>query len=121
MLRVSHHCIIFTLISVATLSAQQPAPAGDVTGVGNFSHIVANLDKSVDFYHNVLGLDLATPPAPFSPNPLIMKLGNTTGGQSHIAVLKIPGTAVGVELIEYKDIDRQPANPRFQDPGAGNL
>jgi predicted enzyme related to lactoylglutathione lyase len=26
-----------------------------------------------------------------------------------------------VELIEYKDIDRKPAHPRFQDPGAANL
>jgi predicted enzyme related to lactoylglutathione lyase len=26
-----------------------------------------------------------------------------------------------VELIDYKDIDRKPAHPRFQDPGAGNL
>jgi len=114
-------CLIFALAPAGALSAQQPAPAGEVTGVGNFSHIVANLDKSVEFYHDVLGLDLATPPAPFSPNPAIMKLGNTIGAQSHIAVLKIPGTALGVELIEYKDIDRQPAKPRFQDPGAGNL
>jgi predicted enzyme related to lactoylglutathione lyase len=50
-----------------------------------------------------------------------MKLGNTIGAQSHIAVLKIPGSAMGVELIDYKDIDRKPAHPRFQDPGAGNL
>ena len=35
--------------------------------------------------------------------------------------MKIPGTALGVELIDYKDIDRKPAHPRFQDPGAGNL
>ncbi len=39
---------------VATFSAQaqpvtQPAPAGDVVGVGNFVHIVADLDKSLAF------------------------------------------------------------------------
>ena len=28
---------------------------------------------------------------------------------------------MGVELIEYKDIDRKPVQPRFQDPGAANL
>ena len=38
----------------ARLPAQTPAPAGDVTGVGNFSHIVANLERSVEFYRNVL-------------------------------------------------------------------
>ena len=111
----------FALASASLLHAQQPAPAGAITGVGNFSHIVANLERSVDFYHNVLGLDIATPPGTFSPNPAIMKLGNTIGAQSRIAVLKIPGAGIGLELIEYKDIDRKPANPRFQDPGAGNL
>ena len=50
-----------------------------------------------------------------------MKLGNTIGAQSHIAVMKIAGAAIGLELIDYKDIDRKPAHPRFQDPGAGNL
>jgi catechol 2,3-dioxygenase-like lactoylglutathione lyase family enzyme len=114
-----------TVICIA-LQAQAPqspqtAAAGEVTGVGNFSHIVANLEKSVEFYHDVLGLDLATPPQPFAANPAIMKLGDTIGAQSRIAVLKIPGTALGVELIDYKDIDRKPAHPRFQDPGAGNL
>jgi catechol 2,3-dioxygenase-like lactoylglutathione lyase family enzyme len=100
---------------------QAQSPPGDVMGVGNFSHIVANLDKSIEFYRDVLGLELTAPPAPFSPNPAIMKLGNTIGAQSHIGVFKIPGSALGVELIDYKDIDRKPAHPRFQDPGAGNL
>jgi len=36
-------------------------------------------------------------------------------------VLKVPGAGFGVELIEYKDIDRKPATLRNQDPGAGNL
>jgi predicted enzyme related to lactoylglutathione lyase len=50
-----------------------------------------------------------------------MQLGNTIGAQSHIAVMKIPGAGISLELIDYKDIDRKPAHPRFQDPGAGNL
>jgi predicted enzyme related to lactoylglutathione lyase len=36
-------------------------------------------------------------------------------------MLRVPGSALGVELIEYKDIDRKPAQPRFQDPGAATL
>lgn len=93
----------------------------DVVGVGNFSHIVSSLDKSVAFYRDVIGLELTAPPQPFSPNPVIMKLGNTPGAQSHVAVMKIPGAGFGLELIDYKDIERKPAHPRFQDPGAGNL
>jgi catechol 2,3-dioxygenase-like lactoylglutathione lyase family enzyme len=99
----------------------QPTPAGDVMGVSNFGHIVTSIEPSVEFYRDVLGLEVTLPPRPFDPNPAIMKMGNTLGAQSRISVLKVPGFTMGVELIEYKDIDRQPAHPRFQDPGAGNL
>ena len=54
-----------------------PEPARRCEGVGNFSHIVSNLDKSIEFYRDVLGLELTAPPAPFAANPAIMKLGNT--------------------------------------------
>jgi predicted enzyme related to lactoylglutathione lyase len=95
-------------------------PQSFITGVGNFSHIVTNLDKSLEFYRDAIGL---TPgqSLPFSPNPAIMKLGNTVGAQSRFVALSVPGSAIGVELIEYKDIERTPAHPRFQDPGAANL
>jgi predicted enzyme related to lactoylglutathione lyase len=123
---------IITLCLVCVASAQnrknatQPPQLPDtavpeIAGTGNFSHIVTSLEKSVEFYHDVLGLDVATPPGTFSPNPAIMKLGNTIGAQSRIAVVKVPGAAIGLELIEYKDIDRKPAHPRFQDPGTGNF
>jgi catechol 2,3-dioxygenase-like lactoylglutathione lyase family enzyme len=115
--------LLTALAASAILSAQAPAPtpAGDITGVGNFSHIVADLDKSLAFYHDVLGLDPAAPARPFDPNPAIMKLGNTPGAQSRMVQVRVPGAPIGVEIIEYKDIDRTPAYPRFQDPGAGNL
>jgi predicted enzyme related to lactoylglutathione lyase len=95
--------------------------AGQVAGVGNFSHIVANLDKSVAFYHDVFGLDPDGAVRPFSDNAAIRSLGNTPGAQSRYIPMKIPGSTLGIEIIEYKDIDRQPAHPRFQDPGAANL
>src|ERR1700722_17602486 len=97
------------------------APAGDVVGAGNFSHVVTNLDKSIAFYRDVLGMELPGGAQPFGEKPEIMRLGNTIGAQNRIAVLRVPGAALGVELIEYKDIDRKPAHPRFQDPGAANL
>jgi catechol 2,3-dioxygenase-like lactoylglutathione lyase family enzyme len=105
-----------------TLSAQTPqsAPAGEVVGVGNFAHIVQDVDRSLAFYRDALGLEVAMS-QPFGPNPAIEKLGNTLGGQSRFVALKVPGTPLGVELIEYKNIDRRPQHPRFHDPGAANL
>src|SRR5579862_967603 len=57
------------------------APAGQVVGVGNFGHTVANLEKSIEFYHDVIGLDLARPAQPFASNPAISNMTDTVGGQ----------------------------------------
>lgn len=110
--------IVFS-ISLQAQQAPQPAPAGDVVGVGNFAHIVADLDKALGFYRDVLGLQV-TGNIPYGPNAEVAKFGHTEGGQSRVAVLRVPGNAMGVELIEYKDIERKPQTPRFQDPGAAN-
>jgi predicted enzyme related to lactoylglutathione lyase len=114
---------IWSIISVlaAGLFGQTAAPAGNVADVGNFSHIVTNLDKSVEFYHDLIGLEPDGAVRPFSDNAAIRSLGNTPGAQSRYIPMKIPGSTLGIEIIEYKDIDRQPAHPRFQDPGAANL
>ena len=109
---------VIGIFASALLRAQ--APAGDVVGVGNFAHIVKNLDKSLEFYRDVLGLEVAVN-QPFAPNPAIAKLGNTLGGQSRYVALKVPGSEIGVELIEYKDIERKPQHPHFYDPGAANM
>jgi predicted enzyme related to lactoylglutathione lyase len=95
--------------------------SAQVVGVGNFSHIVANSDRAIVFYRDVIGLEMAGKPGEFSPNPAIMNLGNTPGAQSRATMLRVPGSELGVEIIEYKDIDRKPAQPRFQDPGAATL
>ena len=111
------------LVVAPALQAQQsplPAPAGDVVGVGNFAHIVADLDRSVGFYSDVLGLTVSVA-QPFAPNEAVAKFGHTEGGQSRVAVLKVPGIAMGIELIEYKNIERKAQSPRFYDPGAANL
>ncbi len=101
--------------------APQGAPGGVITGVGNFSHIVNDMARAIAFYRDVIGLEVAQPPNEFSGNPAIMNLGNTPGAQSRFGTLRVPGSQLGVELIEYKDIERKPARPRFQDPGAANL
>ncbi len=116
--------LVFAIACVTAVplraQAPQPAPAGDVVGVGNFAHIVADLDKSLGFYRDVLGLTV-TNTIPFGPNEAVAKFGHTEGGQSRVAVLRVPGLAMGIELIEYKDIERKAQTPRFFDAGAANI
>jgi catechol 2,3-dioxygenase-like lactoylglutathione lyase family enzyme len=114
--------LIGALASLQTAQpAAQSAAGAAVIAIGNFSHIVANLDRSVAFYHDGLGLEPTAPLGPFEPNVPIMRAGNVMGAQTRYTVLKVPGSTLNVELIEYKDIDRTPIRPRFQDPGTGNL
>jgi catechol 2,3-dioxygenase-like lactoylglutathione lyase family enzyme len=113
---------ILVMVSASTcVLAQAPAPPGDVVGVGGFSHIVDNVERSVAFYRNVLGLEMPNPSRAFDSTPWIVDMGNTPGAQSRPAILHIPGSALGVELIDYKDIDRKAVHPHFQDPGAASL
>lgn len=128
-MRLAVSVFICAVLAAAPLAAQRqakagpppPAPAGVITGAGNFSHIVADFSRSLTFYRDVIGLEVAQPPSEFSGNPAILDLGNTPGAQSRYGTLRILGSELGVELIEYKDIERHPAQPRFQDPGAANL
>jgi len=78
------------ILASAMLWAQ--APAGDIVGVGNFSHIVQNLDKSLEFYRDVLGLEVAVN-QPFSPNPAIAKAGQHS--RRAIALLRAQGAGIG--------------------------
>ena len=78
-------------------------------------------NRSVAFYRDVLGLEMPNPPRAFDSTPWIIDMGNTPGAQSRPAILHIPGSKLGVELIDYKDIDRKAVHPHFQDPGAASL
>jgi len=115
---------VVLLCLLLTVGAAQPwkvaAADSPVVGVGHFTHIVEDFDRSLAFYRDVLGLEVTTN-VPFANTPAIMALGNTPGAQSRMAQLRVPGSQLGVELIQYKDIDRKPQRPRFQDPGAANL
>src|SRR5580658_4870253 len=99
-------------------SAQSP-----VVGVGTFIHVVANLDKTMHFYGDRLGLEMNGAPGPraFSANAVVENLYNAKGSQSRVAVFKIPGSPLGVEFVEFQNASQQPFRPRIQDPGASLL
>ena len=110
------------LPAIAVLAAAL-AHGQTVTGVGNFIHNVANLDKSLEFYRDVLGMELqrAAAPRPFLTTPEILNLYNASGGQYRVGTTLVPDSPMRAELAEFKDVDRKPVQPRIQDPGASIL
>ena len=120
LLAVSQTLSLALMVLACPVYAQETAPAGDITGVGNFAHIVEDMDESLRFYRDVLGLEV-TVSADFSVNAGVQDMGGTPNAESRIAVLDVPGTELDIELIEYRGIDRNHQQPHFVDPGAANM
>jgi len=110
-------CLAHTM---APASHAQQTGDSDIIGVGNFAHIVEDLDQSLAFYRDVLGLEL-TVSADFSASQAIQDMGGTPDAESRIAVLDVPGIELDIELIEYRGIDRAAQHPHFVDPGTANM
>jgi catechol 2,3-dioxygenase-like lactoylglutathione lyase family enzyme len=107
--------VILCLAGAAGAFAQSP-----VVGVGTFIHVVADLDKTMRFYGDRLGLELNGAPGPraFSANAVVENLYDAKGSQSRVAVFKVPGSPLGVEFAELKNTVQRPFRPRIQDSGA---
>jgi catechol 2,3-dioxygenase-like lactoylglutathione lyase family enzyme len=120
----------FSLITTALLSASpaMAAPAGEVLGAGNFIHLIAHLDRTIAFYHDVLGLDVQTfgaaPPQPpkFAPNiPVAQLYAVPSSTPQGVAVLRLPERGIGLEFAEFRNVDQRSVRPKPQDPGAAVL
>lgn len=121
--------VALTLLSAMALGQgpQAPAlpplaPASDVvTGSGSFSPIVADLEKSLAFYNDLLGgAPPATTPA-WGADPALVNFLGVPGAQVRVGNVRIPGSTLRVEIVDFKDIERKPVQPRLQDPGAVRL
>jgi len=120
--------VMTSIVLAAQAPAAQPgaAPPGDVVvGSGNYSPIVQDLDKAIEFYGSLLGLTVPpaqTPgPRPFSTDPAIRSMFGMPNAQLRWVVARVPGSPLGIEMVEAKGIDRNPVRPRPQDPGGTTL
>jgi catechol 2,3-dioxygenase-like lactoylglutathione lyase family enzyme len=103
------------------------APAGEVIGVGNFLHVVADAERALTFYHDVLGMDLPPVPAnapPVVPRPYltvveIQDLYDAPGTPYRVTQAMIAESPMRDENVEWNVEGRKPIRPRLQDPGAG--
>jgi len=89
-------------------------PEGPVVGVGPFLHIISDLDQSLAFYHDTLGLEITGPAGAehkFTDNPAVANLYGVPGKQFRAAVLKIPGSEMGIELVQWGEARAPKAGP----------
>jgi catechol 2,3-dioxygenase-like lactoylglutathione lyase family enzyme len=99
-----------------------PAPTGLVVGSGNFfSPIVADLDATVAFYRDGLGLEVQGPPANADANPALRNMFGLPDAQLRWSIARPGGMRAGVEIVEIAKANGRALNRRMQDIGAFTL
>lgn len=80
---------------------------------------VADLERSLAFYHGILGFELV-----FRWNPQAPYIGELVGYPSvdlHAAILRPPNSDVFLELLEYRDVERTPVDTATANPGTAHI
>jgi catechol 2,3-dioxygenase-like lactoylglutathione lyase family enzyme len=110
------------LLGAIVMFGQTAPSESQVVGVGPFLHIVSDLDQSLAFYHDVLGLEITGPPGEhkFTDNPAVANLYGVPGKQFRAAVLKIPGSQMGIELVQWGEA-RKPKGEPIAGPSVATL
>jgi catechol 2,3-dioxygenase-like lactoylglutathione lyase family enzyme len=113
-----------TAIIAATcgiLSAGTADAPGPAIGVRAIIHSVADLDKTVAFYRDGLGMTADPLPKPSALDEDLSKFTDTHGAKFRNAILHVPGAVFTLELTEFSGISLKKAVPHMQDPGAATL
>lgn len=85
-----------------------------ITRAHHTGFTVRSIERSLAFYRDILGFELA-----FQWNPKAPYIGELVGYPEvdlHGAILRLPGTDVCLELLEYRNIEQVPV-----DMGNGNV
>lgn len=80
---------------------------------------VRSLERSVAFYRDVLGFEEA-----FAWNPRAPYIAELVGYPTvdlHSAILRIPGSAVFLELLEYRRVDAEAVDSGNANPGTAHI
>jgi catechol 2,3-dioxygenase-like lactoylglutathione lyase family enzyme len=99
---------------------EQPPPP-KVLALGDFALVVADLDRSVAFYRDVIGLRLLTAPSAVAVDAARESLLGIAGGRHRSASFLIPNEPFGLLLEEYSGVDRKPVRSNHNDPGSSFL
>lgn len=98
-----------------------PAPHWQVLSSRQYRLTVMNLDRSLAFYRDVLGLTLVHSPRAPVADRTMQQLTDTPGAAFRSAQLQLPGSGVQLVLGEFTHVERRRLNPRLIDPGAATL
>jgi lactoylglutathione lyase len=90
-----------------------------VTGFFHAGVTVSDMDESLRFYRDGLGLEPLSDG--FTGGESARRIWNMDPGKVRVVFLKVPGSDAVVELFEFGDVERHSASSRPCDYGAGHF
>ena len=100
--------LLLIVAGAASAFAQTPL----VTNVGNFIHDVSDVDRSVHFYHDVLGMDSPRPAGDWQTTQGVVKMYDAEGGKFRVGNAQIPGSPMRMELRNSRAWSGRPSAGR---------
>ena len=111
------------LCCLATLAAPARAQTpGRILRPNAVLHSVADLERSVAFYRDAVGLTMEPSPGfPTGASPQLGAAFGTPGATIRAATFSIPGADVRLTLVQFSGVAASPIRQRLQDPGSVKL
>jgi len=112
--------LIGAVLMIAQASPPAAPPAPIVQG-GNMLMLASNLDRSVEFYRDFVGLQAPANAIGRQYAPVTAGLADmyiAPGAQMRNTTLMIPGSDLRLEMLDFRNMDVNPQHPHLQDPGA---
>jgi catechol 2,3-dioxygenase-like lactoylglutathione lyase family enzyme len=93
--------------------------SGAVNGVFHAGITVSDMEATLRFYRDGLGLEVSTDG--FTGGPSAERIWAIPVDRVRVVFLRVPGSDTLIELFEFEGIERHGASARPCDPGAGHL
>jgi lactoylglutathione lyase len=90
-----------------------------IAGTWHTGFQVADLERSLSFYRDLLGFEEIW--RRVVSDDYIGTLVGYPGLELHQAMLRLPGTDHQLELLDYRNVERTPIDPRTANPGTAHI
>jgi catechol 2,3-dioxygenase-like lactoylglutathione lyase family enzyme len=107
------------LIELRQPASPPDTPGSDIVDL-RLSIAVNDLDRTTQVYRDVLGFTVEGR-TDFTADRAVQTLTGLAGAQVRRARMQAPGSALWIELVEFRSVDRSPLRMRIQDRGAARL
>lgn len=109
------------LVEVTPTPRTTAPDTSNILGV-HMSIVVDDAEVSLDFYKRFIGADLrAWEPGAWRMDAGFSQIRDIPATPYRTASVQLPGSAIVLELIEFRDVEQTPYRPVFQDIGPGHV